>query len=637
MAVAIADGKRLSRVIVLKSLSKQMSDTMAQRLGGLVDRRIYFMPFTRKLSIDVNTARQIRDLLDECRLRKGILIAHPEHILSFKLAGIERLISDDKDTASQLLRTQQWLNCNARDVLDESDEVLDVNFQLIYSLGNQRMMDGQPDRWLIAQALFDLVKQVVPTLQDDYPNHIEVSYRSTQAFPTLRILSPEVGQAMISKLAENIVDSQLPGLSFVNIPTGIRRALRAFIQELDVKAHDCSLLQSYYRDQDAMLSKILHIRGLLGHGVLLHAIQAKRWSVNYGLQPDRCMLAVPYRAKGVPAPNAEFGHPDVAVALTCLSYYYAGLSGDQTRKAISFLERADDPSSEYLSWIQKHPNSSTPPLHWTAVNLEDDSQFQDHLFPAIRYSKKAIDYYLVSVVFPKEGKEFDEKISTSGWDIPATQGPNITTGFSGTNDNQFIIPLSIAQQDLPQLRYTSAMVLNYVLQDKNLEYRCFQTEKQQQVSARGFIEALEREDSRVTVVIDVGAQILDLQNVEFVKAWLLGRPDAKAGIFFDDDDNAVVLTRDLKQVKLSSSSFQTRMDECLVYLDEVHTRGTDLKLPLDARAVVTLGPGLTKDRLVQGKSKSIRSATLLNLYSLYEITKISPWAKSHVRRASGGS
>jgi hypothetical protein len=42
------------------------------------------------------------------------------------------------------------------------------------------------------------------------------------------------------------------------------------------------------------------------------------------------------------------------------------------------------------------------------------------------------------------------------------------------------------------------------------------------------------------------------------------------------------------------------VDKCIVYLDDAHTRGTDLKLPRDTRAAVTLGPKVTKDRLVQG-------------------------------------
>ena len=42
-----------------------------------------------------------------------------------------------------------------------------------------------------------------------------------------------------------------------------------------------------------------------------------------------------------------------------------------------------------------------------------------------------------------------------------------------------------------------------------------------------------------------------------------------------------------------------QLDVCIVYLDESHTRGTDLKLPRNYRAVVTLGAQLTKDRLTQ--------------------------------------
>ena len=53
------------------------------------------------------------------------------------------------------------------------------------------------------------------------------------------------------------------------------------------------------------------------------------------------------------------------------------------------------------------------------------------------------------------------------------------------------------------------------------------------------------------------------------------------------------------------SSFTKYMDECLVYLDEAYTRGTDLKLPTNYWAAVTLGPDLTKDRLVQGMTLTL--------------------------------
>ncbi|KAG7289874.1 hypothetical protein NEMBOFW57_006251 [Staphylotrichum longicolle] len=45
------------------------------------------------------------------------------------------------------------------------------------------------------------------------------------------------------------------------------------------------------------------------------------------------MLAVPYRAKDSPAPRSEFSHPDVVIVLTCLSYYYQGLSNKTLNKS----------------------------------------------------------------------------------------------------------------------------------------------------------------------------------------------------------------------------------------------------------------------------------------------------------------
>jgi hypothetical protein len=61
-----------------------------------------------------------------------------------------------------------------------------------------------------------------------------------------------------------------------------------------------------------------------------------------------------------------------------------------------------------------------------------------------------------------------------------------------------------------------------------------------------------------------------------------------------------MLSRDGITKSLMISSFAKQMNQCLVFLDEAHTRGTDLKLPTSYRAAMTLGPDLTKDRLVQG-------------------------------------
>lgn len=56
-----------------------------------------------------------------------------------------------------------------------------------------------------------------------------------------------------------------------------------------------------------------------------------------------------------------------------------------------------------------------------------------------------------------------------------------------------------------------------------------------------------------------------------------------------------------KKVPLVATPFADNLNNCLVFLDEAHCRGTDLKLPHNARGALTLALGQTKDQTVQGK------------------------------------
>lgn len=107
----------------------------------------------------------------------------------------------------------------------------------------------------------------------------------------------------------------------------------------------------------------------------------------------------------------------------------------------------------------------------------------------------------------------------------------------------------------------------------------------------------------IRVILDVSVQVLELGNEQMASAWLFGVPEAvaQAVIFFNHCNEICVMSRDGTTEPLSIFPFAKQVDQCLVYLDEVHTRGTDLRMPANYRAIVTLGPGLTKDRLVQGE------------------------------------
>jgi hypothetical protein len=84
-----------------------------------------------------------------------------------------------------------------------------------------------------------------------------------------------------------------------------------------------------------------------------------------------------------------------------------------------------------------------------------------------------------------------------------------------------------------------------------------------------------------------------------------------AVVFVNDSDELCVVDRTGLVELLQVSPYGKQMEACLVFLDEAHTRGIDLHLPQNYRAAVTLGPGITKDKLVQGKEASIAARVSL--------------------------
>ncbi len=78
------------------------------------------MAFTKEITA------KISEMLRLCKTNKGLLITMPEQILSFKLKCVEMSKTNE---AKELLDVQKWVNSNVMDVLDESDEILNVMFQ----------------------------------------------------------------------------------------------------------------------------------------------------------------------------------------------------------------------------------------------------------------------------------------------------------------------------------------------------------------------------------------------------------------------------------------------------------------------------------------------------------------------------
>lgn len=108
VAAALADGNQLVRVIVPKALTVQMVEILVARLGGLVNRPVYHLPFSRTPQhiYHGNIVDDLKKLMLQCMCERGILLIQPEDVVSLRLMSIEQQTHKAEFPADSL--TQKW-------------------------------------------------------------------------------------------------------------------------------------------------------------------------------------------------------------------------------------------------------------------------------------------------------------------------------------------------------------------------------------------------------------------------------------------------------------------------------------------------------------------------------------------------
>ncbi|KAM0194838.1 hypothetical protein ACHAPI_006847 [Fusarium lateritium] len=611
-AAALANKKQLVRVIVPKALLQQTAQLLQARLGGILGRGIRHVPFSRRTPTTEKNIRAYHSIHREMLKSAGIMICQPEHHMSFMLSGRQRLLDEQPAQAGPMIKVQEWLTRISRDILDESDYTLAVRTQLIYPSGSQTTVDGHPHRWLVAEAVLRLVDSHLHDLSHVFPHSISVIRRKGGGFPFVFFLRQDVEDELVNRLTADICRGAggiLP-MTEQAMATKDRVAVKDFISSARPQSSSISLIRTFSPDKPSLRQTIYLLRGLLVNRILMMTLK-KRWNVEYGLHPQRDPIAVPFHAKGVPSDQSEWGHPDVAILFTCLAFYYDGVNPSQLRQSLEHILKSDDPSTEYDNWTKSTENFPSSLKAWNSINVDDEMQLGE-IWKVVRYNEVVVDYFLNNFVFPRHAKQFEVKLQSNGWDIPlsplgnASDGQSssekpLSTGFSGTNDNRTMLPLNIEQHDLPSLHHTSAEVLTYLLHPRNR--RCILPQDVQisaylgRSSEMDLLNCLKAKS--IHVLIDAGAQILEMDNITLVEHWLRVDTYAVAGLYFDEDNKPWILTREGRKTPLLASPFADDLTKCLIYLDEAHTRGTDLRLPPDAKGALTLRLGQTKDHTVQ--------------------------------------
>ena len=114
--------------------------------------------------------------------------------------------------------------------------------------------------------------------------------------------------------------------------------------------------------------------------------------------------------------------------------------------------------------------------------------------------------------------------------------------------------MSVTQRDLDHQQETNAKVLAYLLQPENDFYIVTHENGERQTTLE-FLRLVTTQLPEISVVVDVGAQILDFSNRQVAEAWLDTAHVAAGAVYFNENDELTVLARNGITQLLSSSPF----------------------------------------------------------------------------------
>lgn len=275
----------------------------------------------------------------------GVILTLPEYRLSFQLKIYESIHNSDYRAATSFLNVHNWISENIRNILDESDAILHPKYQLIYTLGKQLPLDGGENRWIVIQAVFKLIPQHMRKLYEKHGSetieYVDSNHRK-DVFTPCRILDSTVYEELKSLLIDDFLEGRI-NIAFQGMKPSVKESLRHLLsQKCSEEGMFDEIMQNFsIRERDV----IMILSGLLRFEVL-KLVLMKRWRVNYGVNPKLLQkslkeggrkMAIPFKAKDKAAEMTEFGHPDVALCFTQLSYYYSGSVFDGCSKPIPLI------------------------------------------------------------------------------------------------------------------------------------------------------------------------------------------------------------------------------------------------------------------------------------------------------------
>ena len=615
------------RLNLLSQLLPEAYDHLHDHLtGGLLATQLFLLPFHRDVQVTPQRAAALLEHAEYARLEGGALLVTPESRASMHLKQHELRAAAARDggdggkahsTAADMLARFESLPW--RDVYDESDELLRVKFQLVYAVGSPGELPFLQERAAALAALL-LALRDDPTAAGLLADE-RIAVRSLGSpgtfLSSLRLLPGAALDAALPQLhaalAAAVLSAPPHELRWLRRFAGAsREALLAYVTDVSRAADD--IINPSAFASIAHRQSMLALRGFLAQGVLAHALR-QRHRVDFGVAPPglgrRKRLAVPFRACDVPALRAEFAHPDAALALTTVSYYYSGLSDAEVLDAFTTLLSLGETeqAARYDEWHAASATGMSPSdaRSVDGVRKLDLSNVLQRALLCRVYARcvPLVDFWLRARVLPGETTQYPQRLRATAWQMRVVGGA--AGGFSGTNDQHRLLPLHVRQLPLPdvELEATNGHMLALLLE--KARYEALPAPAAGQPAWQALLGFAVRRGC--VAIMDAGALLagVDLAGAAKYALELLRaeRPDLHAVVYFDAASgyNGEWVLVDHQGGRWPKQRAPIAERDAFVIFDEARCRGADMRLRRDARALLTLGPRMGKDKLMQAAGR----------------------------------
>eukprot|EP00798_Chlamydomonas_sp_ICE-L_P016735 gene16735-23007_t len=612
LVLHLAKGKHVVRLNFLSTLLSEAGAHLHNHIcASVLGRKVFIQPFSRDVELTVSNVKSMTASLLHCQKSGSILIVAREHRLSLQLKAIELRAKGDTQLCSALdaLAALPYI-----DILDESDELLHHRYQLIYAVGARSALPSRQQRAETIQCLLHAVSHQMDSSTSTVLSELKLDVwtsepnRSPGSFCRLRLVSgralEEVAANWHLQLATALMNDPPYALSWIRGCDERKKA--TMLDCILCDSRDASEFLGQLQLLDYQKDQLLVLRGLLARNVLRHllgeASLSGLWSPS-----ARKRIAVPYRAANTPSERSEYAQPDVALTLTMLAYYSDGLSREEFHDAVRHLLQMGKVSQRYFynTWLalarSRIPQEDLERINDVAKLDDSNPQQIDLLFKYYSHNMACVDFWLNFIVFKEETQQYPQRVAHHSWHM-ADNPSNYTVGFSGTNDNHRLLPLQVHQATMEErdLKATNGKMLNLILENKR--YISLLADDHQKLAWQLLLDTAVQEGHHA--LIDCGAILADTSNrnaADYVLPIL--DPDRFKGVVYFDTSLQLWMALERRGRCQPKQSSPLAERDAFVIFDDARCRGADMKLRSDAVGLLTMGPGMVKDKMMQAAGR----------------------------------